>query len=129
MQELGLRDQFFASSLRRFGYGGSSASATSTHISPAALEVVDLREQVQNLTQSLETQGHMLQQHIDEVWSLKDTLAEKDARAKEYLRRMEEMQRQITAFYNPLRSGRSATVGGSGCTTFATSSTTTAPRS
>ncbi|MED6135177.1 hypothetical protein PIB30_043795 [Stylosanthes scabra] len=46
---------FFASSLRRSGYGGSSASASSTHTGPAAPEVVDLREQVQNLSQSLQT--------------------------------------------------------------------------
>ncbi|MED6109638.1 hypothetical protein PIB30_035527 [Stylosanthes scabra] len=48
---------FFASSLCRSCYGGSSASTTSTHTGPVASEVVNLREQVQNLTQSLETQG------------------------------------------------------------------------
>ncbi|MED6157787.1 hypothetical protein PIB30_026599 [Stylosanthes scabra] len=48
---------------------------------------------------------------IDEVRSLKDTLDERDARAEEHLRRMEEMSRQIAAFYNPLRPGSSATVG------------------
>ncbi|MED6212711.1 hypothetical protein PIB30_086237, partial [Stylosanthes scabra] len=105
---------FFASSLRRSGYGGSSASASSTHTGPAAPEVVDLREQVQNLSQSLQTQGHMLQQHIDEVRTLKDTLAERDARAEEHLRRMEEMQFQMAAFYDPLRPGSSAVAGGSG---------------
>ncbi|MED6206894.1 hypothetical protein PIB30_030895 [Stylosanthes scabra] len=108
---------FFASSLRRSGYGGSSASASSTHTGPAAPEVVDLREQVQNLSQSLQTQGHMLQQHIDEVRTLKDTLAERDARAEEHLWGMEEMQRQIAAFYDPLRPGRSAAAGGSGSST------------
>ncbi|MED6126022.1 hypothetical protein PIB30_074375 [Stylosanthes scabra] len=102
---------FFTSSLRRSGYGGSSASASSTHTGPAAPEVVDLREQ------SLQTQGHMLQQHIDELRTLKDTLAERDARAEEHLRRMEEMQRQMAAFYNPLRPGSSAAAGGSGSST------------
>ncbi|MED6188298.1 hypothetical protein PIB30_084643 [Stylosanthes scabra] len=110
-------DGFFASSLRRSGYGGSSASSSSTHTGPAAPEVVDLREQVQNLSQSLQTQGHMLQQHIDEVRTLKDTLAERDARAEEHLKRMEEMQRQMVAFYDPLRPGSSAAVGGSGSST------------
>ncbi|MED6136443.1 hypothetical protein PIB30_056175 [Stylosanthes scabra] len=108
---------FFASSLRRSGYGGSFASASSTHTSPAAPEVVDLQEQVQNLSQSLQTQGHMLQQHIDKVRTLKDTLAERDARAEEHLRRMEEMQRQMAAFYDPLRPGSSAAAGGSGSST------------
>ncbi|MED6190509.1 hypothetical protein PIB30_106559, partial [Stylosanthes scabra] len=108
---------FFASSLRRSGYGGSSASASSTHTGLAAPEVVDLREHVQNLTQSLETQGHMLQQHINEVRTLKDTLAERDAWAEEHLKRMEEMQRQMAAFYDPLRPGSSATAGGSGSST------------
>ncbi|MED6220757.1 hypothetical protein PIB30_047956 [Stylosanthes scabra] len=70
--------------------------------------------EVQNLAQSLETQGHMLQQHIDEVQTLKDTLAERDARAEEHLKRMDEMQRQMAAFYDPLHPGRSATAGGSG---------------
>ncbi|MED6149240.1 hypothetical protein PIB30_060523 [Stylosanthes scabra] len=73
---------FFASSLRTSGYGGSSASATSTHTGPATSKVVDLREQVQNSTQSLETQGQVLQQYIDEVRSLNDTLAERDAWAE-----------------------------------------------
>ncbi|MED6132785.1 hypothetical protein PIB30_022098 [Stylosanthes scabra] len=93
--------RFFASSLRRSGYGG-----------PANAEVVDLREQVQNLSQSLENQGHMLQQQIEEVRSLKSTLAEKDARAEDHLRRMEEMSRMMAAFYDPLRPGSSATAGG-----------------
>ncbi|MED6117919.1 hypothetical protein PIB30_114558, partial [Stylosanthes scabra] len=35
---------FFASSLRRSGYAGSSASASSVHTGPPAPEVVDLRE-------------------------------------------------------------------------------------
>ncbi|MED6115441.1 hypothetical protein PIB30_090632 [Stylosanthes scabra] len=108
---------FFASSLHRSGYGGSSASATITHTGPAALEVVDLREQVQNLKQSLETQRQVLQQHIDEVQSLKDTLAERDARTEEHLRRMEEMQRQMAAFYNSPRPGSNTAVGGSGSST------------
>ncbi|MED6172084.1 hypothetical protein PIB30_046834 [Stylosanthes scabra] len=85
---------------------------------PNATEVVDLREQVQNLTQSLETQGQVLQQHIDEVLSLKDILAERDAWAEEHLRRMEEMSWQMAAFYNPLRSrSSSAIVGGSSSST------------
>ncbi|MED6175944.1 hypothetical protein PIB30_083114 [Stylosanthes scabra] len=83
---------FFASSLRRSGYGGSSASTSSTHTGPAAPEVVDLQEQVQNLSQSLQTQ-------------------------EEHLRRMEEMQRQMAAFYDPLRPGSSAAAGGSGSST------------
>ncbi|MED6218948.1 hypothetical protein PIB30_031288 [Stylosanthes scabra] len=53
---------FFASLLRRSGYVGFSASASSSHTGPADPKVVDLREQVQNLTQSVESQGHMLQQ-------------------------------------------------------------------
>ncbi|MED6172330.1 hypothetical protein PIB30_049119 [Stylosanthes scabra] len=111
---------FFASSLRRSGYAGSSASASSSHTGPADPEVVDLREQVQNLTQSLESQGHILQQQIDEVKTLRDTLAQmaqRDERTEEHLRRMEEMQRQMAAFYNPLRPGASATTGGSGTST------------
>ncbi|MED6133977.1 hypothetical protein PIB30_033204 [Stylosanthes scabra] len=116
--------EFFASSLRRSGYGGSSASASSTHTGLANAEVVDLREQVQNLSQSLESQGHMLQQQIEEVRSLKSTLAENDARAEEHLRRMEEMSRMMAAFYDPprprmmaafydpLRPRSSATAGG-----------------
>ncbi|MED6182624.1 hypothetical protein PIB30_030242 [Stylosanthes scabra] len=79
-------------------FGGSSASATSTHTRPDTKEVVDLREQVQNLTQSLQTKGQTLQQHIDELRSLKDTLAERDARAEEQLRCMEEMLRQMAAY-------------------------------
>ncbi|MED6113417.1 hypothetical protein PIB30_070597 [Stylosanthes scabra] len=63
--------------------------------------------------ESLETQGHMLQQQINKVWSLKDTLAERDAQAEEHLQCMEEMQRQMAPFYNPLRPGSSATAGGS----------------
>ncbi|MED6151373.1 hypothetical protein PIB30_081907, partial [Stylosanthes scabra] len=59
----------------------------------------------------------MLQQHIDEVRTLKDTLAERDARAEEHLKRMEEMQRQMAAFYDPLRPGSSATAGGSSSST------------
>ncbi|MED6161576.1 hypothetical protein PIB30_062069 [Stylosanthes scabra] len=74
---------FFTLSLRRFSYGGSSASATSSHTGPADAEVVDLREQVQNLMQSLYSQGEVLQQQIGEVRSLKETLAERDARADE----------------------------------------------
>ncbi|MED6146861.1 hypothetical protein PIB30_038512 [Stylosanthes scabra] len=62
---------FFASSLRRSGYTGSFASASSCHTGPPAPEVVNLREQVQNLTQSLQSQGDLLQQQIDEVKSLK----------------------------------------------------------
>ncbi|MED6164032.1 hypothetical protein PIB30_085740 [Stylosanthes scabra] len=80
---------------------------------PCKNRVMDLREQVQNLTQSLETRGHMLQQQIDEVRSLRDTLAERYARAEEHLRRMEEMRRQMAAFYNPLHLESSATAGGS----------------
>ncbi|MED6221747.1 hypothetical protein PIB30_057717 [Stylosanthes scabra] len=56
--------------------------------------------------------GHMLQQQIEEVRSLKSTLAEKDARAKEHLPRMEEMSRMMAAFYDPLRPGSNATAGG-----------------
>ncbi|MED6223783.1 hypothetical protein PIB30_077477 [Stylosanthes scabra] len=111
---------FFASSLCRSGYAGSSASASSSHTGPADLEVVDLREQVQNLTQSLESQGHMLQQQIDEVKTLRDTLAQmaqRDERTEEHLRCMEEMQRQMAAFYNPLRPGSSTTTGGSDTST------------
>ncbi|MED6207598.1 hypothetical protein PIB30_037205 [Stylosanthes scabra] len=80
--------EFFASSLRRSGYGSSSA------LHPV-----------------------LTQQHIDEVRSLKSTLAEKDARAEEYLRRMEEMSRTMAAFYDPMRPGSSATVGGLGSST------------
>ncbi|MED6227068.1 hypothetical protein PIB30_109775, partial [Stylosanthes scabra] len=98
---------FFASSLRRSDYEGSSASASSVHTAPPAPEVVDLREQVQNLTQSLQSQGDLLQQQIEEVKSLKSTLAEKDARAEEHLRRMEEMSRMMAAYYAPLRPGTS----------------------
>ncbi|MED6134895.1 hypothetical protein PIB30_041146 [Stylosanthes scabra] len=57
---------------------------------------------------------------IDEVKTLRDTLAQiaqRDERIKEHLRRMEEMQRQMAAFYNPLRPGASATTGGSGTST------------
>ncbi|MED6121835.1 hypothetical protein PIB30_033851 [Stylosanthes scabra] len=85
---------FFASSLRRSGYAGSSASASSSHTGPA--------------------------QQIDEVKTLRDTLAQmaqRDERTEEYLRRMEEMQRQMAAFYNPLRPGASATISGSGTST------------
>ncbi|MED6191702.1 hypothetical protein PIB30_003046 [Stylosanthes scabra] len=108
---------FFASSLRRSGYAGSSASASSCHTDPPAPEVVDLREQVQNLTQSLQSQGDLLQQQIDEVKSLKSTLAEKDARAEEHLRRMEEMSRMMAAYYAPLRPWSSSTAAGSDSTT------------
>ncbi|MED6108931.1 hypothetical protein PIB30_028913 [Stylosanthes scabra] len=76
---------FFASSLCKSGYEGSSASATSTHQGPGAPE------------------------HINEVRSLKDTLAEKDARAEDHLRCVEEMQRQMAAFCNPLRPESSTT--------------------
>ncbi|MED6131333.1 hypothetical protein PIB30_008979 [Stylosanthes scabra] len=96
---------FFASSLRISGYAGSSASASSCHTGPPAPEVVDLREQVQNLTQSLQSQGDLLQQQIDEVKSLKSTLVEKDARVEEHLRRMEEMSRMMAAYYGPLPLG------------------------
>ncbi|MED6207870.1 hypothetical protein PIB30_039598 [Stylosanthes scabra] len=68
-------------------------------------------------TQSLESQGHMLQQQIDEVKTLRDTLAQRDKWTEEHLRRMEEMQRQMAAFYNPLRPGVSATTGGSSTST------------
>ncbi|MED6164295.1 hypothetical protein PIB30_088276 [Stylosanthes scabra] len=106
---------FFASSLRRSGYGGSSASATSSHAGPADAEVVDLREQVQNLMQSLHSQGEVLQQQIHEVRSLKETLAQRDARANEQIRCLEEMQRQMAAYYDPLRATSSTpAVGGSG---------------
>ncbi|MED6221189.1 hypothetical protein PIB30_052084 [Stylosanthes scabra] len=106
---------FFASSLCRSGYGGSSGSATSSHAGSADEEVVNLREQVQNLTQSLYSQGVVLQQQIDEVRSLKENLAETDARAEEQIRRLEEMQRQMVAYYDPLRVASStAAVGGSG---------------
>ncbi|MED6174738.1 hypothetical protein PIB30_071921 [Stylosanthes scabra] len=112
-------DGFFASSLHRSGFGGSSASAASTHTGPDATEVVDLREQV-------------LQQHIGEVRSIKDTLAERDARVEEHLRRMKEMSWQMAAFYDPLHPGSSATVGGFrffDCTAITTSSTTMPARS
>ncbi|MED6131238.1 hypothetical protein PIB30_007928 [Stylosanthes scabra] len=46
-----------------------------------------------------------------------DTLAQKDARAEEHLRRMEEMQRHMATFYDPLRLGVSATTGGSSSST------------
>ncbi|MED6131313.1 hypothetical protein PIB30_008646 [Stylosanthes scabra] len=108
---------FFASSLRRSGYAGSSASASSCHTGPPAPEVVDLREQVQNLTQGLQNQGDLLQQQIDEVKSLKSTLAEKDARTEDHLRRMEEMSRMMAAYYGPLRPGSSSTTTGSGSMT------------
>ncbi|MED6108858.1 hypothetical protein PIB30_028178 [Stylosanthes scabra] len=88
---------FFASSLHRSGYGGSSASATCSQAGPADVEVVDLREQA------------------DEVCSLKETLAARDARAEEQLRRLEEIQRQMAAYYDPLRPASSITArGGSG---------------
>ncbi|MED6198076.1 hypothetical protein PIB30_062646 [Stylosanthes scabra] len=69
-------DKEKCSSLRRSGYAGSSASASSSHTGLADPKVVDLREQVQNLTQSLQSQGHMLQQQIDEVKTPRDTLAQ-----------------------------------------------------
>ncbi|MED6144136.1 hypothetical protein PIB30_012789 [Stylosanthes scabra] len=88
---------FFASSLHRSGYGGSSASATCSQASPANAEVVDLRKQA------------------DEVRSLKETLAARDARAEEQLRRLEEMQCQMAAYYDPLRLASNITArGGSG---------------
>ncbi|MED6146035.1 hypothetical protein PIB30_030828 [Stylosanthes scabra] len=108
---------FFASSLRRSGYAVSSASASSCHTGPPAPEVVDLREQVQNLTQSLQSQGDLLQQQIDEVKSLKSTLAEKDAREEEHLRRMEEMSRMMAAYYGPLRPENSGSGAGLDSTT------------
>ncbi|MED6132214.1 hypothetical protein PIB30_017067 [Stylosanthes scabra] len=71
---------FFASSLHRSGYGGSSASATCRQASSADAEVVDLREQ-----------------------------------AEEQLQRLEEMQRQMAAYYDPLRPASNITArGGSG---------------
>ncbi|MED6198363.1 hypothetical protein PIB30_065672 [Stylosanthes scabra] len=89
---------FFASSLRRSGYGGSSASASSTHTGPADPEVVDLREQ--------------------------------DAWAEEHLKCMEEMQRQMATFYDPLWEQRCCRwFRFFDCATFATASTTTAPSS
>ncbi|MED6188080.1 hypothetical protein PIB30_082593 [Stylosanthes scabra] len=99
------------------GYGGSSTFDTSSHASPAGPKVVDLREQVHNLMQSLESQGQVLQQQIDKVRSLKKTLAERDAREEEHLRRLEEMQCQIAAYYGPLRPASSTAVGGSGSST------------
>ncbi|MED6206276.1 hypothetical protein PIB30_025158 [Stylosanthes scabra] len=123
---------FFASSLHRSGYEGSSASATCSQVSPTDAEVVDLREQVQNLTHSPQTQGEALQQQIDEVRSLRETLADRaaqadevrslkktlaarDARAEEQLLRLEEMQRQMATYYDPLRPASSITArGGSG---------------
>ncbi|MED6129869.1 hypothetical protein PIB30_112323, partial [Stylosanthes scabra] len=88
---------FFASSLRTSAYAGSSASTASTQQGPAPTEseVVDLREQVQNLTRSLETRDQVLQQQIDEVRSLRSMLAERDARVEANLARMEAMQRQM----------------------------------
>ncbi|MED6170704.1 hypothetical protein PIB30_033556 [Stylosanthes scabra] len=62
--------------------------------------------------QSLQSQGDLLQQQIDEVKSLKSTLAEKDARAEEHPRRMEEISRMMAAYYGPLRPGSSATAAG-----------------
>ncbi|MED6220253.1 hypothetical protein PIB30_043152 [Stylosanthes scabra] len=85
-----------------------SAPATATIPCSPAPEVVDLREQVQNLTQSLQSQGDLLQQQIDEVKSLKSTLAEKDARAEEHLRRMEEMSCMMAAYYGPYALGLAA---------------------
>ncbi|MED6158474.1 hypothetical protein PIB30_033007 [Stylosanthes scabra] len=108
---------FFASSLRRSGYADSSASASSCHTGPPAPEVVDLREQVQNLTQSLQSHGDLLQQQIDEVKSLKSTLAEKDARVEEHLRCMEEMSHMMAAYYGPLRPGSSGSGAGLDSTT------------
>ncbi|MED6115402.1 hypothetical protein PIB30_090129 [Stylosanthes scabra] len=61
----------------------------------------------------VETQEQVMQQQIDEVWSLKETLAQRDARVKESLRHMEEMQRKIAAFYNPLCPGSSTAHSGS----------------
>ncbi|MED6174439.1 hypothetical protein PIB30_068966 [Stylosanthes scabra] len=100
---------FFASSLCRSGYGGSSASASSTHTGPAALETCRSRSKTFRRACRLRL--------IDEVRTLKDTLAERDARAEEHLKRMEEMQRQMAAFYDPLRPGSSAAAGGSGSST------------
>ncbi|MED6144198.1 hypothetical protein PIB30_013312 [Stylosanthes scabra] len=81
---------FFAGSLRTSDYGGSYASGPSTQAGPASeTEVVDLKEHVQNLMQSLENKGQVLQQYIDEVQSLKDILAQKDAWGEDHLRRME----------------------------------------
>ncbi|MED6157493.1 hypothetical protein PIB30_023534 [Stylosanthes scabra] len=85
---------FFASSLCRSGYAGSSALASSCHTGSPAQEVVDLREQ-----------------------SLKSTLAEKDARTEEHLRRMEEMSRMMAAYYGPLRPGSSGSGAGLDSTT------------
>ncbi|MED6147057.1 hypothetical protein PIB30_040431 [Stylosanthes scabra] len=108
---------FFASLLRRSSYADSSKSTSSCHTGPPAPEVVDLREQVQNLTQSLQSQGDLLQQQIDEVKSLKSTLAEKDAQAEEHLRCMEEMSRMMAAYYGPLRPGSSGSGAGLDSTT------------
>ncbi|MED6206348.1 hypothetical protein PIB30_025893 [Stylosanthes scabra] len=123
---------FFALSLHRSGYRGSSTSTTCSQASSADAEVVDLREQVQNLTHSLHTQGEALQQQIDEVRSLretlddraaqadeirslKETLATRDVRAEEQLRCLEEMQRQMATYYDALRPASSITArGGSG---------------
>ncbi|MED6159562.1 hypothetical protein PIB30_043341 [Stylosanthes scabra] len=63
------------------------------------------------------TQGDLLQQQIDEVKSLKSTLAEKDARAEEHLRRMEEMSRMMAAYYGPLCPGSSGSVASLDSTT------------
>ncbi|MED6150930.1 hypothetical protein PIB30_077381 [Stylosanthes scabra] len=75
------------------------------------------RSRSKTFRRSLQTQGHMLQQHIDEVRTLKDILAERDVQAEEHLKRMVEMQRQMAAFYDPLRPGSSAAAGGSGSST------------
>ncbi|MED6137353.1 hypothetical protein PIB30_064274 [Stylosanthes scabra] len=51
----------------------------------------------------------------DEVRSLKETLAARDAWAEEQLRRLEEMRCQMAAYYDPLRPASSITArGGSG---------------
>ncbi|MED6122254.1 hypothetical protein PIB30_038105 [Stylosanthes scabra] len=73
---------FFARYLLSSGFGGSSASATSTPTSPTK---VDLREQVHNLIQSLQNQGQELQQQRDEVITLKNIIAKRDARVEQSL--------------------------------------------
>ncbi|MED6138200.1 hypothetical protein PIB30_072063 [Stylosanthes scabra] len=108
---------FFAGSLRTSGCEGSSASAASSQVGPVSeTEVTDLTDKVQNLTHSLENQGKVLQHQIDEVLSLKNMLAERDARIEDHLQRMEAMQRQMVTIYDPLRPG-SSIAGGSGSST------------
>ncbi|MED6182684.1 hypothetical protein PIB30_031006 [Stylosanthes scabra] len=116
---------YFASSLHRSGYGGCSASATCSQASLADAEVVDLREQPPDSGEALQQQIDEVRSlretladraaQADEVRSLKETLAARDARAEEQLQRLEEMQRQMAAYYDPLRPASSITAwGGSG---------------